>query len=453
MHWLLGFLLCSFAAVSMAETQQTPPPLHTDRLLDKLSVQLRGRTASPEEKKAFKSAIVEAPENFESIYSQQIDRMMQDPGYAKSIARLHSVWWRIPFGSVAHHAGEIVAQNRSYKEIFQRDYIYVDAQQAQSYRSLGVQTSADLPLDSRAPVYVPLAPEEQRFRGLFSSLEFLTAYPDTETNVNRKRSSQVFRIAFCETLQNLSLERRHEEFRSEDPHGSQPDCVGCHRRLDPMARFFDQWGPPIVGAALPVYDAFQASEGTVYLGGALGMNRAFPGVADKDLGAIVIAQPEFASCLARLSWQYAFGTSVAPPADLIDQLASQYKQSERMSPMIKTVLQHPYFWSQAEAPPLRYDDVKGLLKNCGSCHAQARGTRFDPNSYPFLPEPEANAALLARIWQAINHGPGVRPMPEAPQPRLPVESIEMLRNWISRGAEATAGQPSLNDEQVEAILE
>lgn len=445
---LIVFLLALTGAVMV---YASPSPLNSERLIEKLSIQLRGRMASASEKSAFKAAIEAQPDQFTAIYSELIDQWMKDPGYARSIAQLHSVWWRVPIGHAAQHAGEVVAQNRSYREIYQRDYIYVDGASSGPYLQLGVETLTDLPLDSLYPVYVPLAPQEKRFRGFFSSLEFLLTYPDTDTNRNRKRSSQVFRIAFCETLQNLKSNRSHLAMTLEDEHGRNPDCLGCHRRLDPMARFFDQWRPPV--GDLPSYDPLQLSRGTVHLGGTFGMDREISGVADSNLGAIVVDQPEFAACVARLAWQYVFGTSVAVQPEQLHILVDRYRSSERMSPVVKDVLLHPYFWSEAEAPPLHYADVKDLLKNCGTCHASSQQTQFNPDSYPFRSDSHDNAMLLKRIWLAINHLPGAKPMPAPPQPRLPIESIEMLRNWLSRGAESEPGRATLTDEQLEAILQ
>ena len=134
-------------------------------------------------------------------------------------------------------------------------------------------------------------------------------------------------------------------------------------------------------------------------------------------------------------------------------LQQTFQSSQRFNPLVLSVLQNPYFWSQEEAPPLRYMDVAPLLQNCGSCHVRSRVTPFDPKIYPFRTDPDENFALLQKIWLAINHLPGARPMPEAPQPKLPVETLDALRNWISRGAEAAPGTATLNDLQVEAILQ
>ncbi len=449
---LLSSLLLIF---SLLPLRSLAAPLAPERLLDKLSLQLRGRFATPSEKQEFKAELQHDPEHFLDLYGSWIDRWLEDPAYAKQIAQLHKVWWRVPAETTAQLAGDVVAQNRPYSEIYVRDYLYADATTSSAYQALGAKTLADLPFDSPEPVYVPLAPEETRFRGFFASLEFLSTYPDTDTNKNRKRSSQVFRIGFCETLQNVGA-KAFTPALSElppDPHGTNPDCIGCHRRLDPMARFFDRWRPALMMGGLPAFDQEQAAQGQVHVGGPLGMDRGLPGVTDAALGAIVVKQPEFAGCVAKLAWQYAFGSSVAMQQADLNDLTQLYQGTERMNPLVKKVLLHPYFWSDAEIPPLRFEDIKPALKNCGSCHANARGTRFDPEHYPFRADPAANVSLLKRIWKSVNRYPGVRPMPELPQPRLPIETLDALRSWISRGAELEAGHPTLTPEDVEAILE
>ena len=446
------FLVIFLCGGHLAYAEAPPKPLKAERIIEKLSLLLRGRSASLQEKIDFKAAIEREPADFDKTYRNLIHNFMKDPGYAKAIALQHSMWWRIPDGTVARHAGVIVAENRPYREIYQRDYLFVDGDMSDIYAQYNVQTLADLPFNSPTPVFVPLAPQEARFRGLFSSPEFLKTYPDTSTNKNRKRSSQVFRIAFCETLQNVMAKAPAARL-IEEGHGKNPDCIGCHRRLDPMARFFDRWLPPLPMGEFAVYEPNAKALGAVKLGGDGGIDRAIDGVADADVGKIVVAQPEFAACVGKQAWRFAFGSQVALDNQMAQRLATRYSENERLNPVIEEVLMHPYFWSEAEVPALHYDDVKGLLANCGTCHARASVTRFDPTAYPFLADADRNAELLGRMWKAINARPNVRPMPESPQPRLPLETIETLRSWIINGAQSDVGTRTLSDEQVEAILE
>jgi hypothetical protein len=440
----------------LGSAQKEPNPLPAERLVNKISMVTTGRPASKSTIARFYDAVTADPNDFQNLYTQLIDEHLARPEYSTTIEHLHALWWRISFGTVAKHAGYVVATDRSYEEIYVRDYIYADSTIAPVYRQLRARTLTDLPTMPGEVRKVPLSRDELRFRGLFGSPEFLYVYPDTPTNVNRKRSSQVFRIAFCETLSNNSAELNKIHALLEpldDEHGQNPDCMGCHRRLDPMARFFDHWLPPNLDNYFASYDPTRPSHGKVYLGGTSGMEREYPGSGDGDLGAIVIQQPEFSACVANLAWQYAFGREVALDDGTRSQLVATYERTKRFNSIVKASLLHPYFWSDTVAPELNYSNIGPIFLGCSGCHARTSGTQFDPSTYPFKSDPTANFNLIRRIWGAINHYSGYRPMPDAPRPKLPQESLDTIRTWISHGGQDAAGTKTLSEDQVEEILQ
>ena len=448
------WLFFSLVWISAVADASEPSALAPEKLLSKLSYVLTGRNPTTSDINAFKQSIRDHPEDFSRIYATAIDRYLSSPAYPERITRLHQSWWRLPAGTVGKLAGSIVAENLPYSEIYSRNYIFVDDSIVETYQGENTQTLFDLESRPGPPIKIPLAPTEKRFRGLFSSPEFLATYPDTETNKNRKRSGQVFRIAFCESLRNNQFTALHQpRVGLEEEHGQNPDCIGCHRRLDPMARFFDQWRPLLPSGGLLNYDPLRLSEGTVYIGGESGMERALAGRGDGDLGALIVKQPEFASCVSRLAWQYVFGLEVPLNEPFQRELNSQYAASERFNDLVRKSLQHPYFWSTQEPPSLNYGDVKIDFLGCGDCHRTSRLTQFDPLQYPFQANPEANASLLARIWSALNHRDGFRPMPETPRPQLPQESLDRMRSWISSGAQDGSGSRTITEEQIEEILQ
>jgi hypothetical protein len=411
----------------------------------------------------FKSAVESDPESFPELYSQLVDKYLHTPEYAETIAKFHAVWWRIPIGTAAKLAGQVVAEDQSYEEIYTRDYIYTNLGMASVYDQLHARVLSDYPTSPGDYRKIFLSADEPRFRGLFGSPEFLRVYPDTLSNFNRKRSSQVFRIAFCETLANnvpsgqiLPL----QDPSLPDEHGSNPECVGCHRRLDPVARFFDKWRPPATDGQFAEYDPSRPDNGAVYLGGASGIDRVYNGTGDRDLGRLVVDQPEFHSCVGQLAWRLVFGTDIPLDQATKSELAAAYRGSKRFNSPLKLALLNPYFWSAEEPPPITYEAVKPILAGCGSCHTGSRRTQFDPSIYPFRSDEDGNAGLVKRIWGAVNHLANYRPMPQLPgpgpglpAPKLAPEDIDLLRNWILRGAVADDGRTSLNDRQIEEILQ
>ncbi len=444
-------LVCLLSNLFLTLTLRAEPqPLPPERLVQKLAFVLTGRAALPGEIEKFKSDLQATPDAFISSYRALVERYMKTPAFAQRIQVLHQMWWHVPLELSARHAAYVVTQDLPYEEIYTRNYLYLNAEDTGFYQALSAGTLGDLPTQPGPPVRVLISPEEKRFRGFFGSPDFLITYPDTASNVNRKRSSQVFRIAFCETLKNPVTEELGR--MNEDEHGSSPDCVGCHRRLDPMARFFDQWRPAQLFDPLP-YDASQPSQGSVFLGGTLGMDKRFEGFADSDLGAIVVKQPEFGACVSKLAWQLVYGREVPIDAETDIQLQQQYQTSKRFKTLVTSALLHPYFWSDRQVPTLTYREIRPLLQNCGSCHARSELTTFQPDVYPFLEAPADNVQLLKKIWTAINRWAGAKPMPLPPQPKLPQESLDSIRVWLENGALNDAGSRTLNDEEIEEILQ
>lgn len=445
--------------VALLATPTFASPLPPTQLVNKIALTLTGKPASESEIVAFRTLVQASPAQFMKYYENLVQSYLKRKEYADVMERQHAFWWHLPGGSSAKHAGFVVSSDSPYREIFVRDYIFVDASSAANYSAFDIKTTGGMPTDPGVFQKVFLNPDEKRFRGLFGTPEFLATYPDTLSNKNRKRSSQAFRIGFCEALANIKdepgkLHERNLGLRfDDDDHGHNPDCIGCHRRLDPMARFFDQWLPPRIDGALPEYDGSRPSAGTVFLGGRNGMTRGIAGIADADLGAIVVAQPEFNRCVAKLAWQFIFGSDVPLDAESADSLTKLFSESGRFNTVVFNALLHPYFWSDEEPPPLGYEYVKEQFRDCGGCHVYSAKVPFDPDKYPFATDRKENFQLIKRIWGALNHSPGLRPMPEAPRPKLEPEQLDVLRSWIAQGAHDEGGNRSLLDSEIEEIFE
>jgi hypothetical protein len=319
----------------------------------------------------------------------------------------------------------------------------------------GIHAEEPLPTEPGDWRPVRLAAGETRYRSVLGELDFLNRFPDTPTNRNRARANYVFKTFLCETLApTAQLEEKHRFAEDDDPHGTNPDCIGCHYRLDPLARFFDHWRPPYPNTTTTWYDASQPAAGNLILRGADGSRTEHSGAGDADLARILQNEPRVSACLATKVWEMLLGPGVKLEADTAAGLVQAFAARQNFKDVVRQAAMHPYFWSTAEAPPLKYDDVKPLFLVCKDCHGPdgSARTQIDPESYPFAADPAANAALLGRIWGAINHAPGFKPMPKAPIPALPADSLAKIRDWVAAGANDTNLQRTLTDDQIREVL-
>jgi mono/diheme cytochrome c family protein len=456
-----------------AKGAQDPEPLPPAQILQRLSLKLKGVVPTAAETANFTAALQAHPDQFAAIYGAVVDSYMAAPEFRRMVQQLHSIWWGLQPGESTSLAGYIVANDHPYSELFVKDYVFLDGSLAPAYSQTGIATAEPLPSEPGDWRAVRLAPAETRFRSMLSNFDFLNTYPDTPTNKNRKRAKEIFHIFLCETLAPTDPQDHPtppallaaapvdsgSPVDPPDPHGTDPNCVGCHYRLDPLARFFDHWRPPFANSTTAWFDPTQAAAGMLILPLPDGTHSKVPGVAESDLGKILLAEPRVTQCTVSTAWRFLLGQGVqlsaADGAALVQALTARQNYKD----LIKKVVMHPYFWSTEEPPPLKFADMRSAFQVCTQCHSQGGGLdpAFDPGTYPFLPDPAANEALLVRIWGAINHSPGYLPMPEPPAPNvpaqpLPADTLAQLREWISAGAYTDGGQSTLTDAQIEEVL-
>jgi hypothetical protein len=154
----------------------------------------------------------------------------------------------------------IVRNDRPFTEIVTADYSMVSPYSARGYGVFdevkGKFKNADDPFD-----YVPVKlkalkgrsqPEDQEsatgfypHAGLLSTFQYLTRYPTTETNRNRLRARMYYQHFLGVDV--LELAARVSDAAAvtakyKVPTMQAPECVVCHRTLDPVAGLFqDYW--------------------------------------------------------------------------------------------------------------------------------------------------------------------------------------------------------------------
>ena len=188
---------------------------------------------------------------------------------------------------------------------------------------------------------------ERRFRSVIGEFDFLNRFPDTNSNQNRKRSNVVFQTFLCETLSAADIPdipalKSRTDLKAEaqdllaagDPHGSDPNCIGCHYRLDPMARFFDSWRPPYPGSLLAVYDPQQKASGTLVERNADGSIRRSSGQGDTDLASLLSTSPNVHACIAKKVWEFVQGTGVRLDPVFGAELVDIYRHTDSLRSVV-----------------------------------------------------------------------------------------------------------------------
>ncbi|HYX35654.1 MAG TPA: hypothetical protein VE954_21360 [Oligoflexus sp.] len=101
-------------------------------------------------------------------------------------------------------------------------------------------TSAHTPVKSLKDfIILPQPPAMRPLITPFSREGFWNQLRNTSTNYNRKRSAYMLRTYFCDELGAIEIEPSKH---SEKKHASDPACMSCHYKLDPLAGLFRTYG-------------------------------------------------------------------------------------------------------------------------------------------------------------------------------------------------------------------
>jgi hypothetical protein len=432
---------------------QAATPLPPAPVLNKISLIIRGRAPLRAESEAFSRAAAGDEAAFLKAYGERLDAYFRDPGFANQVEAYHQVWWHMPSGESTHLASYIVTQDRPYREIFVKDYLYLAGGNVLSnfnYVSVAPLTATPLPALGESYQVIRLSPDEPRFRSIFSNIDFLQRFPDTATNSNRKRANHIFRTFLCENLTNVVLPGA--KIPVSGPHGSSPECLGCHTRLDPMARFFDQW-PPYDQDQLMSHDGSRPAIGSLVVKGPDGSAQATTGTTESALGVFLSQSPQVQQCLVQKIWEFAAGPNTRLEDSAKAELVATLQRTGSFKSTLKQAFLHPYLWSTEAPSPLNFADVAPSLQGCATCHAKEQAPFFDAEHYPFSQNPDENRTLLRRIYGAATNVAGYVRMPPGTQPSLPSESLAKLRDWIGAGALDAHLQATINDADSKEILD
>jgi hypothetical protein len=234
---------------------------------------------------------------------------------------------------------------------------------------------------------------------------------NSSTNYNRKRAAYVLKRFFCDDLTPIAVESPVEH--AQDKHGSDPSCLACHYKLDPMAGFFRDFGiffADFSKSKLITFDD-QATMSRASYGDAwrapVGSGREWNigyvrsvnqpqlndyGSSMEDLFGIIRKAPEVRQCVVRRMFEYFAGTDRMLDAGYLDSLAKDFSSNASrgssavaFKATVKRILLSNSFGQTNPVPGQCYDFAPGatpessppcavafvLQQNCVKCHASA----------------------------------------------------------------------------------
>lgn len=277
-----------------------------------------------------------------------------------------------------------------------------------------------------------------------TTMGFWNNLKNSSTNFNRKRSAYVLRTYFCDDLTPINVEIPASH--AGNAHASDPACLACHYKLDPMAglfRYNGQNGADYKAAASYVFDDFKSiadQEYTDFLGNwkneqggwkvgyYVGLNKPhsrWKGDQLSDLWEFFKQSKEVKQCLVRRMAEYFMGPDQVYDAGWLDEISKNLKpgidSSGQFKAVVKSLVTSNTF---KQADPLAgkcydYDSASAvgnaeetapceiaylIKKRCAGCHGDASDLgvdfttwkKLDDGNYGFVHLNENRDAQLSK---------------------------------------------------------
>lgn len=237
---------------------------------------------------------------------------------------------------------------------------------------------------------------------------FWLKVPNSSTNFNRKRAAYIFKRFFCDDLTPIKVEQGKEHF--DEGHASNPDCMACHYKLDPMAGFFKLIGwrgvtyegkekiylDDFVNVKLADYESVWKKGGRWdigYIRSSTDASLNTYGETLSDLFHIIRSSPEAKSCLVKRLHSYFVDDTqkwdsgyLKAESDKFEKQVTAVGSTKALKEAIKDLLLTKTFAYPDRDPKVCYDYAPGtktenrppcevasiLESSCFNCHNSSR---------------------------------------------------------------------------------
>lgn len=299
--------------------------------------------------------------------------------------------------------------------------------------------------------------------GAVTTLSFFRRYVDTSTNLARRRAAAIFNIFLCDEMRPVSIPSEEENqkllreslgtlssgasehavaMRSEQRHGTDPACMSCHAKLDPLASAFRGMGDK--------YSSAPGRGALIYKIAEHSVNTPFYGLS--GLAQVIVQQPEYLSCQTHRFWNWFIGEDVKlSPAREQELIKAIEENGRRTNDIVATLVRAPEFYNSKETEsPAQLSARKAakVLSDCSNCHRDS-GVSILLNSWPIGGSLSTHRAWITKIEEAVdlkgNGAHAAMPPTYAGWDKSYIEqSRKDLKEWICLGAPDETGRTSID---------
>lgn len=468
MKWIVFGLLMSLSLSAVAR------PLTPAARLKKLSRMVRGIDPEMQEYKDLAAAV--KANQAEAFFDTAATAYLATTNHqGKMVSRLEELFHlqtnasptearSATYTSTENLFNRIAQKNESWDQlILSKNYVIYDT---------AVRKETDffrLLFDEVNPGELKGEADDARLAGAVTTLRFANRYTNSSTNKNRRRAAAVFRIFLCDPMRpavdvdqgelagifDLAFGKeqvaaeQHKTAVGADQHGTDPKCMTCHYKLDPMGRFFSAMGSALGPNAAKGRLVFKRKDGSKVdiEGNGLG-----------EMAKALVAQPEYAECQVSHFWKW-FITSANPlTRDVQLELAKKFDELGRKpNDFIKYLVTRKEF---TEAPDQNKETVmfmskvQPVFKRCNECHKDMTGFP-DFTQVPMGGNKEQNVIWLSKISNILDlQSDGTKRMmpPSNAGWDLNKSEIADIKRWIEDQAKDDKGEPTLTPEQVGQVM-
>ncbi|HTL33791.1 MAG TPA: c-type cytochrome domain-containing protein [Kofleriaceae bacterium] len=335
------------------------------------------------------------------------------------------------------------------------------------------------PIDWSSIGFYPYSGQQTFARNTHFYPTFWDSAQNSSTNFSRRRGAYVLDRYFCDDLKPVgaALPASH----GDGKHASDPGCMSCHFKLDPMAGFFrrhgfagteytkatlQQAGNMITfddgaQANFTTYEqAWRAPAGTGrnlnigYIRSTSDDSLNSYGDTLADLDTILQTAPEVERCFVQRMFQHFNGVDQAVDPGFLDDVAADIhsKGPDRMKIALTRIIAGETFRATDRSSATCYDlapnsssknsppcEVASILKaNCVSCHGGANPQagldlsvweKDDDGKYGFHGQ-VSHTEILTRMLERVTTSDLARQMPQGREMNL--HAREQLALWIQQ---------------------
>ncbi len=316
------------------------------------------------------------------------------------------------------------------------------------------------------------ADTDSRIAGAITTQRFFSRYSTTNVNKNRGRAAAVFRTFLCDDMKAVvassagddqdlvnqafpkpSLDNVHLGVADDDPHGSDPNCMACHYKLDPLGRTFLTSGSVLSDDTSPGALVYRRPNGQL-------VNVAGNGIG--EVAAAIQAQPEYSQCQVMRFWNWFIQGDDPPTLDRFTELVKQFDGMKHLTnDYVAYLVNQPEFYRDPDQGPqnVTLTQVKNTLQRCTNCHS---GVTPPANQNPMpsfvqLPigsdtdHPKWIKAIIKDLDLAGSGENRVMPPPTSAWQPTDAE-LALIKEWIATGVRDESGKITIDPQITQGWL-